>query len=200
MSSSMSSQQASPTQPSAPSVSDKKTVRILACVLCQHRKIKCDRNFPCANCTKANVKCTPSTPAPARKRRRPNQDLQERLARCEELLDQYTEHGTKKEDSAETGDNPTSFFTVPGTSSNVRARGLNTNVEARGDWATTSGSGGHGPDAGAQTRHVYRELGQTGRLVKEDGGTRFMDSVILGTIYDEVRHDARPTCCGLAEH
>lgn len=37
----------------------------------------------------ANVSCTPSTPAPARKRRRPNQDLQERLSRCEELLKQY---------------------------------------------------------------------------------------------------------------
>ena len=37
----------------------------------------------------ANVKCTPSTPAPARKRRRPNQDLQQRLARCEELLSEY---------------------------------------------------------------------------------------------------------------
>ncbi|KAK4656695.1 hypothetical protein QC762_206520 [Podospora pseudocomata] len=72
----------------APPPSNKPT-RILACVLCQHRKIKCDRNFPCSNCTKANVKCTPSTPAPARKRRRPNQDLQERLARCEELLKEY---------------------------------------------------------------------------------------------------------------
>ncbi len=26
--------------------------RILACVLCQHRKIKCDRNTPCSNCVK----------------------------------------------------------------------------------------------------------------------------------------------------
>lgn len=26
--------------------------RILACVLCQHRKIKCDRNSPCSNCIK----------------------------------------------------------------------------------------------------------------------------------------------------
>jgi hypothetical protein len=37
----------------------------------------------------ANVRCTPSTPAPPRKRRRPNQDLQQRLARCEELLQEY---------------------------------------------------------------------------------------------------------------
>ncbi|KAJ8110219.1 hypothetical protein ONZ43_g5929 [Nemania bipapillata] len=48
-----------------------RTPRILACVL-------------------ANVTCTPSTPAPPRKRRRPNQDLQQRLARCEELLSEYT--------------------------------------------------------------------------------------------------------------
>lgn len=33
-------------------------------------------------------KCIPSTPAPPRKRRRPNQELLERLARCEELLSQ----------------------------------------------------------------------------------------------------------------
>ncbi|KAI1422984.1 fungal-specific transcription factor domain-containing protein [Xylaria sp. FL1777] len=67
-----------------------KTPRILACVLCQNRKIKCDRHTPCSNCVKANVPCTPSTPAPPRKRRRPNQDLQQRLARCEELLSEYT--------------------------------------------------------------------------------------------------------------
>ncbi|ETS80340.1 hypothetical protein PFICI_07869 [Pestalotiopsis fici W106-1] len=66
-----------------------RTPRVLACVLCQHRKIKCDRNSPCSNCLKAGVTCTPSTPAPARKRRRPNQDLQQRLARCEELLQEY---------------------------------------------------------------------------------------------------------------
>ncbi|EAQ86324.1 hypothetical protein CHGG_07577 [Chaetomium globosum CBS 148.51] len=29
--------------------------RILACELCQHRKIKCDRHFPCANCTKVRT-------------------------------------------------------------------------------------------------------------------------------------------------
>ncbi|KAH8664116.1 fungal-specific transcription factor domain-containing protein [Xylariales sp. PMI_506] len=82
-----------------PPTSAGKTPRILACVLCQHRKIKCDRNIPCSNCIKANVTCTPSTPAPARKRRRPNQDLQQRLARCEELLQEYA---TAKPPSANT--------------------------------------------------------------------------------------------------
>ncbi|KAI0157853.1 fungal-specific transcription factor domain-containing protein [Xylariaceae sp. FL1272] len=75
-----------------------KPPRVLACVLCQSKKVRCDRNTPCSNCnllifpSKANVQCTPSTPAPPRKRRRPNQDLQQRLARCEELLSEYTTH------------------------------------------------------------------------------------------------------------
>jgi hypothetical protein len=37
----------------------------------------------------AGVLCTPSTPTPVRQRRRPNQDLRQRLARCEELLLQH---------------------------------------------------------------------------------------------------------------
>ncbi|KAH8878728.1 c6 zinc finger domain-containing protein [Thozetella sp. PMI_491] len=121
-----------------------KPQRILACVLCQHRKIKCDRHFPCSNCTKANVKCTPSTPAPARKRRRPNQDLQERLARCEELLKEYA-----------TTDKPDQPASTP------------TQMSAYDD--------------------PYLKWQPKGKLVKEDGGVRFMDSFLLGTVYDELK-------------
>lgn len=39
----------------APPVVPNKPQRILACVLCQHRKIKCDRTFPCANCLKVSM-------------------------------------------------------------------------------------------------------------------------------------------------
>ncbi|KAI5458997.1 hypothetical protein BGZ63DRAFT_269807 [Mariannaea sp. PMI_226] len=64
----------------------KKAPRILACVLCQQRKKRCNRQNPCSNCIKLKVTCIPSTPAAPRKRRRPNQELLERLARCEALL------------------------------------------------------------------------------------------------------------------
>ncbi|KAI1810938.1 hypothetical protein GGS20DRAFT_579478 [Poronia punctata] len=63
--------------------SGSKTPRVLACVL-------------------ANVSCTPSTPAPPRKRRRPNQDLQQRLARCEELLSEYTTNSRTPSSAADT--------------------------------------------------------------------------------------------------
>ncbi|CAK7215304.1 hypothetical protein SCUCBS95973_002436 [Sporothrix curviconia] len=124
-----------------------KPPRILACVLCQHRKIKCDRTFPCANCTKANVSCTPSTPAPARKRRRPNQDLQERLARCEELLKVYSS-AKPDEESSPTMDPGENLFT-------------------------------------SECALRWKPPGKL--IVEDDGGVRFIDSVMLGTIHEELR-------------
>ena len=61
--------------------------RVLACVLCQQRKVKCDRKFPCANCTRSRAECVPSTLATRRRRRRfPERELLERLRTYENLL------------------------------------------------------------------------------------------------------------------
>ena len=59
-----------------------------ACVLCQQRKVKCDRKDPCATCTKARAKCVFRAPAPPRRRPRksPEAILLARLRRYEELL------------------------------------------------------------------------------------------------------------------
>lgn len=66
-----------------------KTSRILACILCQQRKVKCDRKFPCANCTKARAECIPATLLPRQRRRRyAERDLLARLRRYEEILKQ----------------------------------------------------------------------------------------------------------------
>ena len=61
--------------------------RVLACVLCQQRKVKCDRRFPCANCVKASAQCVQATLAPRQRRRRfPERELLERLQWYEGLL------------------------------------------------------------------------------------------------------------------
>uniref|UniRef100_A0A8H7N471 Zn(2)-C6 fungal-type domain-containing protein n=1 Tax=Bionectria ochroleuca TaxID=29856 RepID=A0A8H7N471_BIOOC len=65
--------------------------KVLACVSCQRRKKKCDRNNPCSNCVLLGINCTASQPAPHRKRRRKTQEMVERLERCEELLRQLAE-------------------------------------------------------------------------------------------------------------
>ncbi|KAL6879135.1 fungal-specific transcription factor domain-containing protein [Trichoderma novae-zelandiae] len=140
--------------------------RILACVLCQHRKIKCDRNSPCSNCIKANVACTPSTPAPARKRRRPNQDLQERLARCEELLKQYAS-GSVPIPAPSTAQRP--LPPLPATPSNPSLPAAEAPVATP---ASVDSTQSRNPGA---------------LMVKEDGNVRFMDSYIWASVYDELQ-------------
>ncbi|KAF3037873.1 hypothetical protein E8E11_004033 [Didymella keratinophila] len=63
-----------------------KPQRILACVLCQQRKVKCDRKFPCNHCIKAKVQCVPAQQMPRRRKRPTEQELTERLRQYEELL------------------------------------------------------------------------------------------------------------------
>ncbi|GAD91550.1 fungal specific transcription factor, putative [Paecilomyces variotii No. 5] len=59
--------------------------RVLACVLCQQRRVKCDRKFPCSKCVAARSQCIPATLAP-RRRRFPERVLLERIKLYEDLL------------------------------------------------------------------------------------------------------------------
>lgn len=69
-----------------------KPQRVLACVLCQQRKVKCDRTFPCANCTRVGVQCVPANTLGPRQRRRrfPERELLERLRHYEDLLRRHS--------------------------------------------------------------------------------------------------------------
>ncbi|KXL44297.1 hypothetical protein M433DRAFT_109311 [Acidomyces richmondensis BFW] len=63
--------------------------RILSCVACQKRKVKCDRKFPCANCVKAGIHCVQVEAPRQRRRRFPERDLLERVRYYESLLQQH---------------------------------------------------------------------------------------------------------------
>lgn len=64
--------------------------RVLACQLCQQRKVKCNRMFPCANCVRAGARCVPATLVPRQRRRRfPERDLLARIRHYEALLQQH---------------------------------------------------------------------------------------------------------------
>ena len=73
-----------------------KLTRGTSCVLCQQRKVRCDKNKPCANCVKARVECRVIPPMPPRRRKKRLQekDLVDRLKKYEALL---TENGVKFE-------------------------------------------------------------------------------------------------------
>ncbi|EMD86139.1 hypothetical protein COCC4DRAFT_162180 [Bipolaris maydis ATCC 48331] len=67
-----------------------KPQRVLSCILCAQRKVKCDRRSPCSNCIKAGVQCVSAATIPRQRRRRfPERELLERLRHYERLL---TEH------------------------------------------------------------------------------------------------------------
>lgn len=76
----------SPTEPTRTAAP--KPQRVLACVSCQQRKVKCDRKFPCANCFRSGAYCVPANSLAPRQRRRrfAERELLERLRNYEGLL------------------------------------------------------------------------------------------------------------------
>ena len=67
-----------------------KPQRVLACVLCQQRKVKCDRKFPCSHCRRAGAQCVPAGLVQRQRRRRfPERELLERVRYYEGLLRQH---------------------------------------------------------------------------------------------------------------
>ncbi|KAJ8071803.1 hypothetical protein OCU04_002117 [Sclerotinia nivalis] len=69
--------------------SSSKPRRVLACMLCQQKKVRCDRNHPCSHCVKSRVECVPATQLPRQRRRRfPERVLLDRLRKYEDLLRQ----------------------------------------------------------------------------------------------------------------
>lgn len=59
-----------------------------SCTRCADRKVKCDRQRPCSNCSKRNLECIFNANPPVRKRqkRAKDQALTDRLKYYEELL------------------------------------------------------------------------------------------------------------------
>lgn len=68
-----------------------KLTRGHSCVLCQQRKVRCDKNKPCANCVKAGVDCKVVPPQPPRRRKKKphERELIERLKKYETMLNQH---------------------------------------------------------------------------------------------------------------
>jgi hypothetical protein len=98
----------SPPRAAVPEPAVMKLTRGHSCVLCQQRKVRCDKQKPCANCVKAQVECRVIPPQPPRRRKKKphERDLIDRLRKYESLLSQ---HGVSFEPIAhelKSSDNP----------------------------------------------------------------------------------------------
>lgn len=74
-----------------PDLAAMKLTRGTSCVLCQQRKVRCDKQKPCSNCVKAGAECrvVPPQPPRRRKKRLQERDLLERLKKYEDLLREH---------------------------------------------------------------------------------------------------------------
>ncbi|KAK3110990.1 hypothetical protein LTR53_014179 [Teratosphaeriaceae sp. CCFEE 6253] len=88
----------------------------LACQGCQRKKIKCDRNFPCGQCTRSNLQCTASSRKPRTRhvgRRAVDSELRNRISKLENLVETLSGEvgvqddeagGEPRDDAAETAE------------------------------------------------------------------------------------------------
>ncbi|EKG12880.1 hypothetical protein MPH_09979 [Macrophomina phaseolina MS6] len=60
-----------------------------ACISCQRRKVKCDRQEPCSSCKRYRAHCEFRDPAPRRKRKLSDEDLHAKLDRYESILNRF---------------------------------------------------------------------------------------------------------------
>lgn len=115
-------------------------LQLHSCVICQRRKVKCDRTDPCSNCVKHRVQCEYRSPAPPKRRKRasPDPDVHAKLKRYEHILQR---HGVSPEElndkparpdyhlafarSKETNNTNDSDHVTPQSSSKTGPRGVN---------------------------------------------------------------------------
>ncbi|MCJ1311419.1 hypothetical protein MMC25_005090 [Agyrium rufum] len=152
----------------APSISARMAVkpqRVLACMQCQQRKVKCDRKLPCAHCVKAGAQCMPASHVPRQRRRRfPERELLDRLRHYESLLRQNHVHfepmhnaaGDKAspgDDNHESGDDAISEERTAGTDRSSRETTViksETVFEAKDMWHVINAMSGEQEDNGQE--------------------------------------------------
>lgn len=150
-----------------------------SCVTCRRRKVKCDKKQPCSNCVRAHIECVFPSPgrAPRKARKPPDGELMERLRKLEGVVQSLgAQVDDDLVDTPEAGkvDDP-----VPSKLSNGNR--------------TNSGSG-HSIHAGGwrNVPTVQNELsdpaleGRFGRLVIEEGRSRYVNSSYWASLNKEV--------------
>lgn len=69
---------------------DDQSTMSYTCVTCARRKVKCDKIAPvCSTCRKARLECVYQEPAPRKRKRKPADDIHERLEQYEKILKQH---------------------------------------------------------------------------------------------------------------
>ncbi|KAE8442876.1 hypothetical protein EG329_002618 [Mollisiaceae sp. DMI_Dod_QoI] len=171
-----------------------------SCVTCRRRKVKCDKQNPCSNCTKAGSPCV--FPAPGRAPRRPRQggkvvsereaELLKRLRRLEGVVEELSgqveveavKHSPSSENSSLAPRDTESGDASSNKATTVRVVGMDEGSGNRKQWIARSLKLGGGPPKTAWSPDEA-ERG-VGRLVLDEGKSRYVASPFWASITEEV--------------
>ncbi len=137
-----------------------------SCVTCRRRKVRCNKENPCANCARAGIECVFPGPgrAPRKSRKPPDAELLARLRRLEGVVHslgaQVDEHGVLAP-------------AAPAGSADIRAR-------------FGEGPGGESPTSDrSDSKRQSMDKG-LGRLVISDDRSRYVSNSFWASMSDEV--------------
>jgi len=135
-----------------------------SCVTCRRRKVRCDKKNPCSNCTKQGIECIFPGPgrAPRKARKPPDSELLSRLRRLE---------GVVKSLGAQV-DEDGGITQAPRAMSGV--------------FGQTNGPSGRSSPEGMENSHRYSIDKHLGRLVINEGRSRYVSNVFWASMGDEV--------------
>lgn len=156
----------------------KKLEKAFSCVRCFDRKVKCTKQIPCPACTKAGVECVFRQPAAPRRRKKRTQEelLLARLRRCEDILKLHgispdTTQGTEvgeRQDLGQAEYDP--------------SLGLGTLSRHPSGFKEEPGSAVFGS--------AEAPINNSGKLVLEQGGTKYFENSLYSGLNEELRGNA----------
>ncbi|KAL7800320.1 hypothetical protein V8C37DRAFT_364865 [Trichoderma ceciliae] len=128
----------------------------LPCDVCRRRKVRCSKTWPCSNCQRNRAKCTYDNSRQLLKRPSKVDDLNERVARLESLIQNLSRQG---------GTDVENSNRVCANSIEVMARNIRRNV----NWDDAE----------------QNQAGD-GALISDDGRSRYLSNTFWATMYDEI--------------
>lgn len=167
----------SPTQPTRTTVEPHASSR--SCVTCRRRKVRCNKRSPCLNCTKAGINCVfpPPGRAPRKSKRPPDAELLSRLRRLEGVIDHL------RSDKSEMSSSAQDSSTGPPT---VRSDTAKSETEFQPQPKPQDG-GCPFEDSDPKKLAPNKFENEFGRLVIDEGRSRYVSNRLWASLGDEVR-------------
>lgn len=145
-----------------------------SCVTCRRRKVRCDKIHPsCTNCTKAGIECVFPGPGRAKRKTRKPQDA-ELLARLKKLEGVIQNLGAQVDEEKDATKGPAVMPSIRGQLEAQHRQDLT------GNGTSDFTNGGASPIDG-----------QLGRLVINEGRSRYVSNAFWASMGDEVCYCSR---------